>query len=49
MIEVRNMTFSYGNDKQALQGMDFTVEDGEIFGFLGRRFPEYMRGTFFKR
>ena len=31
----KNLTFSYGKDKQALHGLDFTVEDGEIFGFLG--------------
>ena len=35
MIEVKNLTFSYGKDKQALNGLDFTVGDGEIFGFLG--------------
>ena len=35
MIEVQNLTFSYGKDRQALQGLSFTVEDGEIFGFLG--------------
>ena len=35
MIEVKNLTFSYGKGKQALHGLDFTVEDGEIFGFLG--------------
>ena len=35
MIEVKDLTFSYGKDKQALRGLDFTVEDGEIFGFLG--------------
>lgn len=35
MIAVKNLTFSYGKDKQALHGLDFTVEDGEIFGFLG--------------
>ncbi len=35
MIEVRNLTFAYGKGKQALHGLDFTVEDGEIFGFLG--------------
>lgn len=35
MIEVKNLTFSYGKDKQVLHGLDFTVEDGEIFGFLG--------------
>lgn len=35
MIEVKNLTFSYGKDKEALHGLNFTVEDGEIFGFLG--------------
>lgn len=35
MIEVKNLTFSYGKEKQALHGLNFTVEDGEIFGFLG--------------
>lgn len=35
MIEVKDLTFSYGRDKQILHGLDFTVEDGEIFGFLG--------------
>ncbi|MDE7284084.1 MAG: ABC transporter ATP-binding protein [Lachnospiraceae bacterium] len=35
MIEVKNLTFSYGKDKQALHGLNFTVGDGEIFGFLG--------------
>lgn len=35
MIEVKNLTFSYGKEKQALHGLDFTVKDGEIFGFLG--------------
>ena len=35
MIEARKLTFSYGKEKQALHGLDFSVEDGEIFGFLG--------------
>lgn len=35
MMEVKNLTFSYGKDKQVLHGLNFTVEDGEIFGFLG--------------
>lgn len=35
MIEVKNLTFSYGKGKQALHGLGFTVEDGEVFGFLG--------------
>lgn len=35
MIEVKNLTFSYGKDRQALHGLNFMVGDGEIFGFLG--------------
>ena len=35
MIEVKDLTFSYGKDKKALHGLNFTVGDGEIFGFLG--------------
>lgn len=35
MIEVKNLTFSYGKGKQALHGLNFRVSDGEIFGFLG--------------
>lgn len=35
MIEVKNLTFSYGKDKQVLHGLNFSVKDGEIFGFLG--------------
>lgn len=35
MIEVKDLTFSYGKDKQVLHGLTFSVKDGEIFGFLG--------------
>lgn len=35
MIEVKNLTFSYRKAPQTLHGLNFTVEDGEIFGFLG--------------
>lgn len=35
MIEVKDLTFSYSKDRQVLHGLNFTVEDGEIFGFLG--------------
>ncbi len=35
MIEVKDLAFSYGKDKQALYGLTFSVKDGEIFGFLG--------------
>lgn len=35
MIEVKDLVFSYRKDKQSLYGLNFTVSDGEIFGFLG--------------
>lgn len=35
MIDVQDLTFSYGKDKQVLHGLNFSVKDGEIFGFLG--------------
>lgn len=36
MIEVRGLHFTYpGAGEEALAGLDFAVEDGEIFGFLG--------------
>lgn len=34
MIEIKNVTKKYG-DKVALKDIDFTVEDGEIFAFIG--------------
>ena len=33
MIEVRNLTKVYGR-KKAVDDLSFTIEDGEIFGFL---------------
>lgn len=35
MIKVKDLTFSYGKETQTLHGLNFTVEEGEIFGFLG--------------
>lgn len=35
MIDVKKLTFSYSKDKRALHGLTFSVDDGEIFGFLG--------------
>lgn len=36
MIEVTNLNFTYpGNDKRTLQDLNFSVKNGEIFGFLG--------------
>ena len=34
MIEIRHVVKKYGN-KRALDDVSFTVEDGEIFGFIG--------------
>lgn len=36
MIQVRELTFTYPKTPEpAVRGMDFTVGEGEIFGFLG--------------
>jgi len=36
MIEVRDLRFAYPKSKtEALRGMDFSVAEGEVFGFLG--------------
>lgn len=35
MIDVENLTFSYRTQKQTLYSLNFSVADGEIFGFLG--------------
>ncbi len=35
MIEVQNLKFSYSKEKEILHGIDFSVGEGEIFGFLG--------------
>ena len=35
MIEVKNVTKKYG-DFYAVRNINFTVNDGEIVGFLGR-------------
>jgi hypothetical protein len=38
MIDVKNLTFTYAKtDTLALTGLNFAVERGEIFGFLGPR------------
>lgn len=36
MIDVRNLTFTYqGGETPAVKGIDFSIDKGEIFGFLG--------------
>lgn len=35
MIKVKDLSFNYGKDKQALNGISFEVKEGEVFGFLG--------------
>ena len=34
-IETQNLTKRFGRDLYAVDGLDLTVEDGEVFGFLG--------------
>ena len=34
MIEIKNVSKKYG-EKEALKNVSFTVNDGEIFGFIG--------------
>ena len=34
MIEIKNVTKKYG-DKKALDNISFTINDGEIFAFIG--------------
>ncbi len=43
MIEVENLTFSYQKQKQTLHGLNFSVADGEIFGFFR---PEWFRKVY---
>lgn len=36
MIEVKKLAYTYpGKDRQAVKGISFSVDEGEIFGFLG--------------
>lgn len=36
MMQIENLVFSYpGSDGQTLKGLNFSIEKGEIFGFLG--------------
>ena len=35
MIEIKNLTKSYNNSKKAVDNASFTVDDGEIFAFIG--------------
>ena len=35
MIEIKNLTKIYNQDKKAVDNVSFTVNDGEIFGFIG--------------
>ena len=35
MIDVKNLRFSYKKGQEILHGLNFSVDDGEIFGFLG--------------
>ena len=35
MIEIKNVSKSYGGKTKALNNINFTVNDGEVFGFIG--------------
>jgi ABC-type multidrug transport system ATPase subunit len=35
MIEVKDLAKIYGDGTKAVQGISFTVDEGEFFGFLG--------------
>ena len=35
MIEIKNVTKTYNNSKKAIDNISFTVNDGEIFAFIG--------------
>lgn len=35
MIEIKNLTKVYDNGKKAIDDINLTIKDGEIFGFLG--------------
>lgn len=35
MIEIKNVSKTYNNDKKALNNISFKVKEGEIFGFIG--------------
>ena len=42
MIEVKNLVKRYG-DHVAVNNLSFTVEEGQIYGFLARMEPENQR------
>ncbi len=35
MLSVENLSYTYPGGAQAVRGIDFAIEEGEIFGFLG--------------
>ncbi len=35
MIEIKNLTKVYNKEKKALDNVSFTINDGEIFAFIG--------------
>ena len=41
MIEVKNLVKRYG-DHVAVKNLSFTVEEGQIYGFLGPNVPRYI-------
>lgn len=36
MLEIRNLTKTYPNGKQAVKNLSITIEDGDLYGFIGK-------------
>ena len=37
MLEIKNLTKTYPNGKKAVSNLSMTIEDGDLFGFIGYR------------
>lgn len=42
MLEIRNLTKTYPNGKQAVKNLSITIEDGDLYGFIGKNVPRYI-------
>ena len=36
MLEIKNLTKTYPNGKKAVSNLSMTIEDGDLFGFIGK-------------
>lgn len=49
MIDVKDLTFSYGKDKQALHGLNFSVGDGGMVSLFGKDIRSAYTQEFFQK